>query len=76
MTNVGWANWTNTATASSSYVPLAWYGASAAGVYPNYAPSAAAYQPTGGYIDYDDLAQERMTDVAARIKRRLDHGDG
>jgi hypothetical protein len=74
-TGYGWAG-TNAATSSYSVPP---WGYNSAGTisYPSY--SAVSYQPTyapGGYITDDDLAQERMTDVAERIKRRLERGNG
>ncbi len=65
----------STTTASSSGVYPVYWGSNAAG-WANQYSASTAYQPTGGSVNYDDLARERMTDVAARIKRRLERGNG
>jgi len=66
-----YTSYTTTTSASGVY-PVYW-GSNAAGS-TSYQP--VSYQPTGGIINYGDLARERMTDVAARIKRRLERGNG
>ena len=67
-----YTSYSATTTASSGVYPMYWAN-NAAGA--SYSPRVA-YQPTGGNISYDDLARERMTDVSARIKRRLERGNG